>query len=395
MFGGEVLLSIKSNDLYFYNADGNLWTQKASGPAARYRHSAVLDPAARSLYIFAGTNLASAGNTFNDLHRYDVQLDSWTELTGTVGRSRHTAVWDGTSDRMIVFGGSDNMLNKLGSLAEYDRATDSWSSPAAVGPAARDGHVAVWDPATGSMLMCCGTSGTSLGDLWSYNGAWSQLSPSGSITARRYASAVWDSQAGAMLGFAGSDSGASKLNSLFFYSASTNSWSEYTETGPPAQDRGAAAWDPENARLYAFGGYDWLGLLGSLWRFDASHTSMTSTSSATSATETATTTATTTTTLTTSTVSSSSTQTSSTSSITSSSTASSTSSITATLSTTSTTLTASGTTTTSASSTSTTQSRWVDLRLQGLLLFVFPENPSGVGFSFSAPTRGARYRAVS
>eukprot|EP00439_Symbiodinium_sp_Y106_P075214 s902_g14.t2 len=261
MFGGEVLLSIKSNDLYFYNADGNLWTQKASGPAARYRHSAVLDPAARSLYIFAGTNLASAGNTFNDLHRYDVQLDSWTELTGTVGRSRHTAVWDGTSDRMIVFGGSDNMLNKLGSLAEYDRATDSWSSPAAVGPAARDGHVAVWDPATGSMLMCCGTSGTSLGDLWSYNGAWSQLSPSGSITARRYASAVWDSQAGAMLGFAGSDSGASKLNSLFFYSASTNSWSEYTETGPPAQDRGAAAWDPENARLYAFGGYDWLGLL--------------------------------------------------------------------------------------------------------------------------------------
>ena len=361
MFGGELLLSIKSNNLYFYNAASNLWTQKASGPAARYRHSAVLDPTARTMYVFAGTTLASAGNTFNDLHLYDVQLDSWTELTGTAGRSRHTAVWDSTSDRMIVFGGLDNMLNKLDSLAEYDRATDSWSSPAAVGPVARDGHVAVWDPATGTMLMCCGaSSAATLGDLWSYNGAWSQLVPSGSITARSYASAVWDPQAGALLGFAGS--GGSKLNSLFLYSASANSWSEYTETGPPAQDRGAVAWDPVNGRLYAFGGYDWLGLLGSLWRFDASHTSMTSTSSATSATETATTT---TTTLTTSTVSS--TETSSTSSISSSSTASSTSSITATVSTTSTTETTSRTTTTSASSTSTTQSRWVELRqLNGL-----------------------------
>ncbi|CAE7554155.1 rngB [Symbiodinium sp. CCMP2592] len=249
MFGGELFLTIKSNHLYFYNPATNLWTQKASGPAARYRHSAVLDPTARTMYIFAGTNLASAGNTFNDLHRYDVQLDSWTELTGTAGRSSHTAVWDGTSDRMIVFGGSDNMLNKLGSLAEYDRATDSWSSPVAVGPAARDGHVAVWDPAAGSMLMCCGaSSGTTLGDLWSYNGAWSQLAPSGSITARSYASAVWDPQAGALLGFAGS--GGSRLNSLFLYSASANSWSEFTETGPPAQDRGAAAWDPVNGRLY-------------------------------------------------------------------------------------------------------------------------------------------------
>ncbi|OLQ14692.1 Attractin-like protein 1 [Symbiodinium microadriaticum] len=302
MFGGEVFLSIKSNRLYFYNAASNLWTQKASGPAARYRHSAVLDPMARTMYVFAGTTAASAGNTFNDLHLYDVQLDSWTELTGTAGRSMHTAVWDSTSDRMIVFGGLDNMLNKLDSLAEYDRATDSWSSPAAVGPVARDGHVAVWDPATGSMLMCCGaSSAATLGDLWSYNGAWSQLAPSGSITARSYASAVWDPQAGALLGFAGS--GGSKLNSLFLYSASANSWSEYTETGPPAQDRGAVAWDPVNGRLYTFGGYydQWPFLLDSLWRLDASHTSMASTSSATSATETATTT---TTTLTTSTVSS-------------------------------------------------------------------------------------------
>ncbi|CAE7201608.1 Atrnl1 [Symbiodinium sp. KB8] len=269
LFGGG-----NSNKLYFYNAASNKWTQKALGPAvqtrpaARYGHSAVWDPTARTMYVFAGTTAGSAGNTFNDLHRYDVQLDSFSELTGTAGRSMHTAVWDSTSDRMIVFGGLDDMLNKLDSLAEYDRATDSWSSPAAVGPVPRDGHVAVWDPATGTMLMCCGaSSAATLGDLWSYNGAWSQLAPSGSITARSYASAVWDPQAGALLGFAGS--GGSKLNSLFLYSASANSWSEYTETGPPALDRGAVAWDPVNGRLYAFGGYDDnQGMLDTLWRLD-------------------------------------------------------------------------------------------------------------------------------
>ena len=33
-------------------------------------------------------------------------------------------------------------------------------------------------------------------------------------------------------------------------------------------------------------------------------------------------------------------------------------------------------------------------RMWQMVLFI-PENPSGVGFSFSAPTRGARYRALS
>ena len=36
-------------------------------------------------YVFAGASSSTAGNTFNDLHRYDIASDSWTELTGTGG----------------------------------------------------------------------------------------------------------------------------------------------------------------------------------------------------------------------------------------------------------------------------------------------------------------------
>ncbi|CAE7205825.1 Zan [Symbiodinium sp. CCMP2456] len=230
-------------------------------------------------YVFAGE---TSSNTLNDLHRYDIALDSWTELTGTTGRSRHTAIWDESGDRMIVFGGLDSSSNRLGSLLIYDRATDAWSTLAATGPAAREGHVAVWDPSSHRMLMCCGLSdAATLGDLWSYDGAWTQLSPSGSITARRYASAVWDPAAQAMLGFGGR--GSSLLGSLFLYSSTADSWSEYTESGPGAQEQGAVAWDEGNRRLYTYAGKDSLGgLLAKLWRLDASHTSQTSTSSSTS-----------------------------------------------------------------------------------------------------------------
>ncbi|CAE7035569.1 ATRN [Symbiodinium natans] len=310
MFGGELLESVMSGDLYFYGepVDAEVFGPRShlvtkeidvllsvffsfAIPEARYRHSAVIDPTARAMYIFAGMSLGGAGtaNTFGDLHRYDVDLDSWTELQGTAGRSRHTAVWDSSSDRMIVFGGVDSMLNKMGDVLEYDRSSDSWSFPQVEGPAARDGHVAVWDDATGTMLMCCGVtsdSGESWGDLWSYDGKWAKLSPSGGITARRYTSAVWDPQARAMLGFGGRETPEAALNSLFLYSTSTNSWSEYTVSGAPAQDTGATAWDPVNSHLYAFGGLDQQGPLDSLWRLDATHTSITST--ATSITHTAT-----------------------------------------------------------------------------------------------------------
>ncbi|CAE7204363.1 gefF [Symbiodinium natans] len=275
MLGGELSDSAMSGDLYFYGATSNQWTLKSSGPAARYHHSAVIDPTARAMYIFAGMSLGSGTvNTFGDLHRYDVDLDSWTELQGlpgTAGRSRHTAVWDSSSDRMIVFGGVDGMQNKMGDILEYDRSSDSWSFPQVEGPAARDGHVAVWDDATGAMLMCCGVtsdSGQSLGDLWSYDGTWAQLSPSGGITARRYASAVWDPQARAMLGFGGRATPETALNSLFLYSASANSWSEYTASGTPAfLGPGATAWDPVNSHLYTFGGLEQQGPRDSLWRY--------------------------------------------------------------------------------------------------------------------------------
>ena len=121
-------------------------------------------------------------------------------------RWQHTAVWNPQNKHMIVFGGWNEDPNRLGTLRQYKRQPDNWMN-GPTGPAARTGHVAVWDDTTGSMLMCCGVSDVAtLNDLWSFDGSWTELSPSGSITARGFASVVWNPTAQAMLGFGGKDS---------------------------------------------------------------------------------------------------------------------------------------------------------------------------------------------
>ena len=116
---------------------------------------------------------------------------------------------------MITFGGFDEEQDRMGRLRQYKRQSDKWTGSGAPGPAARTGHVAVWDDSSDSMLMCCGISDVAtLHDLWSFDGdSWTELFPSGSIVARAFSSAVWDPTAQVMLGFGGQES--SYLSSLY------------------------------------------------------------------------------------------------------------------------------------------------------------------------------------
>ena len=43
-----------------------------------------------------------------------------------------------------------NLTQSPALTQEYDTGLDTWSTPAATGPAARDGHMAVWDDASGA-----------------------------------------------------------------------------------------------------------------------------------------------------------------------------------------------------------------------------------------------------
>ncbi|CAE7289077.1 rngB, partial [Symbiodinium natans] len=105
-------------------------------------------------------------------------------------------------------------------------------------------------------------------DLWSYSGgAWTELIESGSFTQRLDGAAVWDAATRSILGFGGQYWNVTNiyLDSIFLYSNSTNSWTEYTEVGPTARFDHALAWNPTARELYMFGGWMHSSLGDELW----------------------------------------------------------------------------------------------------------------------------------
>jgi len=78
-------------------------------------------------------------------------------------------VVDEVRRRVLIFGGRDDVTEFQDVWALSLDATPAWTQlqPAGTPPDARHGHVAIWDPLRGRMLVHGGTNGsTTYGDLW-------------------------------------------------------------------------------------------------------------------------------------------------------------------------------------------------------------------------------------
>jgi len=125
MFGGGTgVLAPCANDVWVLSNANSVngtpaWTQLSptgGPPAPRIFHTAVYNPASNTMTVFGGSNCATAGTQFyNDVwilsHANGLGgTPAWTQLTLSGGpsvRQGATAVYDSTSNRMIVFGGWD------------------------------------------------------------------------------------------------------------------------------------------------------------------------------------------------------------------------------------------------------------------------------------------------
>jgi len=184
---GGVLTSADVNfdDVWLLeNADGragpSTWTPLAiarPAPAGRHMHTAVYDPTNNRMIIFGG----HAGNVFEN----DVWVlqnanglggtPTWVKLapigTAPARREWHSAVYDLTNNRMVAFGSHvpDNevwVLQNANGLG----GVAAWSKLVVDGPApvARRGHSAVYDAANNRMIVFGGriTGGPYPGDVW-------------------------------------------------------------------------------------------------------------------------------------------------------------------------------------------------------------------------------------
>ncbi|CAE7246959.1 RABEPK [Symbiodinium microadriaticum] len=111
---------------------------KGSPPSPRKNPAAVWDPDTSKMYIFGGDE----GVALNDLHCYDSGDNSWQELlpSGAVPskRSAHAAVWDPNEKKIYVFGGGDGTVT-MNDLHSYNSQSNTWTqlSPSGTPPSAR------------------------------------------------------------------------------------------------------------------------------------------------------------------------------------------------------------------------------------------------------------------
>jgi len=177
VFGGNDCFLTSYNDVWVLsNANGlggtPTWSQLAPAgtpPAARAAASAVYDPVNNVMIVFGGaatgsvlqgdlwilTNANGLGGT-----------PTWTQVSTAVSppaRSGHTAVYDGASNRMTIFGGagSPGLLSDVWVLANANGVggTVAWTQLFPAGsppPAPRSSHSAVYDPVAKVMTIFAG-----------------------------------------------------------------------------------------------------------------------------------------------------------------------------------------------------------------------------------------------
>ena len=211
----------------------------------------------------------------------------WTHLTPTGGppapRELHTAVYENSTDRMMIFGGAGNTgsLNDVWVLANADgvNGTPTWAqlTPAGSSPSPRAGSAAVFDPATNRMILFAGdpNGGFCFGavnDTWVLTNAdglggtpaWTQLNPvGGPPQLRQSPTAIYDQVNNRMVVFGGNKNSCVVFNNGEVWVLSnanglggTPVWTQLTPGGPiPAGRVGnSLVYDAAHNRMIVFGG---------------------------------------------------------------------------------------------------------------------------------------------
>lgn len=218
-------------------------------------------------------------------------------LTAT-GLEGHTAVYDQSTNTMIVFAGlaADVAFQDTNAVLLNAPATGSglWTILIADGtagsPPARDSHTAVYDSVNNRMIIYGGESfatGAVFNDIWVLSNAngqggtptWTQLSPAGTApSAREQHTAVYDPVNNVMTVFGGDDPNGLALSDAWVLSnanglGGTPVWTKLLPTGslPTGLFAHTAIYDSVNNIMTVFGGSNKLSTSGTNGVYTLSH----------------------------------------------------------------------------------------------------------------------------
>jgi hypothetical protein len=237
-------------------------------------------PCRNDVWVLSGANTESGS-------------PEWTQLSpsGTPPSPRYApAVYDPTSNTMIVFGGNNcfsTFYNEVWTLSNANGlgGTPAWTmlSPSGTAPSPRNLSTAAYDPASNTMIVFGGNNGASnFDEVWTLSNAnglggtpaWTKLSPSGGLPMERsYHSAVYNPVLNRLTVFGGATGSTfAYANDVWVLSNANGlggppSWAQPSPSGapPPARAVHSAVLDGASGRMIVFGGADSTGLLGDIW----------------------------------------------------------------------------------------------------------------------------------
>jgi hypothetical protein len=278
LFGGSIVVSGNTqylNDVWVRSKSASDdWVRlfpTGTPPSARSGATFVYDPGRDRAVLFGGANNSS----LNDVWVLNLaQGPDWVQLQPAglppSVRSRHSAIYDGERDRMIIFGGGPFGSNDTWELGFTDPPQWNELHPTGSLPFFRLGQSAVLDAAHDRMIVFggghVGEPEPFYNDVWELSlagtPAWNQMSPSGTPpSGRTDASAFFDASRQRMVIHAGGrliGSFPSTENDTWELQLSGSpAWNELFPAGPLPPSRGRHAWgyDSLHDALILFGGY--------------------------------------------------------------------------------------------------------------------------------------------
>ena len=242
---------------------------------ARGDASMLYDPLRDRLLIFGGTG-ASSDVAPSEVWALDLAgIPTWSLLlpadSAVPARTGHTAIYDPSGDRMIVFGGTSSATgprNDVWSLALSGAPAWTELAPAGPAPVTRTWHTAIHDPAGQRMLVHGGLHWTAtetivFGDTWALSlagaPAWTELEvPAVPAPSPRFAAAAVHDPTRALMIVQGgrlSVSGSTAADAWALRLGATPEWVPVIAAGdaPQSAEQGAI-YDPGFDRLVYEGG---------------------------------------------------------------------------------------------------------------------------------------------
>jgi hypothetical protein len=278
LFGGRDGAGVPFGDTWRYVVGEGSWVQVAGpAPSPRFGQAVAIDATHRALYLFGGQ---AGTDFFNDTWRFDLDSLTWAEIaTGNARPSPRygtSAVLDGNGNILVSHGfTSDGRFDDTWSL---DPATGVWtdiSPDVETRPLKRCLHEAVWDAASGRMLLFGGCASgfgpCPLGDLWAFDPAartWTELTPASGPTARSNPALIHDSHSGSTWlidGLTEAGYTADLWTLDLAAGGGAPGWVETSPAGAAPEPRASHDAAVLGGDVYLFGGFGANGALADFW----------------------------------------------------------------------------------------------------------------------------------